>query len=267
MTVATGIAKVNGTQLYYEIAGKGSPLVLIHGFLLDTRMWDDQFAPFEQHYRVIRYDARGFGKSALPTEEAYSPADDLKALLDYLSITQAHIVGLSMGGGIGMDFAITYPEMTRTLSVADPLPNGYMSPELGQSLTPIVERASTAGGNAANELLLDHIIFAPAREHLEVSARLKQMLIENPGWHWVNDDPNRVLEPPVMSRLHEIAVPTLIIHGERDMATFHEITTIMQQTVPNAQMVILPGVGHMSNMEAPELFNAAVLSFLQSKAD
>jgi len=165
MMVESGTAKVNGTQLYYEVAGQGPPLVLMHGFLLDTRMWDDQFATFAQQYRVLRYDARGFGKSALPTEELYLHADDLKALLKYLELPQAHLVGLSMGGGIATDFAILYPELVRTLTVADPLPNGYSSPELDQSLMPVVERALSAGGKAANELLLDHVIFAPAREH------------------------------------------------------------------------------------------------------
>jgi len=92
------------------------------------------------------------------------------------------------------------------------------------------------------------------------------MLTENSGWHWVNEAPNRVLEPPPLARLHEIVAPTLILHGARDMATFREITLLMQQNVPNAQLVVLPGVGHMSNMEAPALFNAAVLNFLQSKA-
>lgn len=267
MRVETGIAKVNDTQLYYEVAGHGPSLVLLHGFLLDTRMWDDQFATFAQHYRVVRYDVRGFGRSALPTEEVYAHTDDLKALLDYLGIAQAHIVGLSMGGEIAINFALTYPEMTTTLIVADPLLDGHSSPELDQSMLPIIERASTAGGKAANALLLDHVIFAPAREHPKVSARLAQMLTENSGWQWVNDGSPRPIEPPAVSRLHTITAPTLVIHGERDMATFREITNILRAKVHQARMVVVPGVGHMSNMEAPTLFNTAVLSFLQRETE
>ena len=78
----TGFAEVNGTRLYYEIAGSGHPLVLIHGSTLDTRMWDDQFEPFVQHYTVVRYDVRGFGQSALPTGEPHARPDDLKTLLE-----------------------------------------------------------------------------------------------------------------------------------------------------------------------------------------
>ncbi|MEZ4866435.1 MAG: alpha/beta hydrolase [Caldilineaceae bacterium] len=267
MYVETRIAKVNGTQLYYEVAGNGPTLVLIHGFLLDHRMWDDQFEIFVQKYRVVRYDCRGFGNSTLPTEEAYSHADDLQALLLHLGITQAHIVGLSMGGEIAINFALTYPEMTTTLTASDPLLDGYVAAELNQTIAPVVERAMIAGGRAANALLLDHVIFAPANEQPTVRARLEEMLTENPGWHWVNEDPLRNMDPPAVTRLQEIAVPTLVILGERDMADFHTITAILQQNVIQARLVTLPGVGHMSNMEAPILFNSTVLSFLQQYTD
>lgn len=100
MQTQSGFAEVNGTRLYYEIAGSGRPLVLIHGMTLDTRMWDDQFEPLAAQYQVVRYDARGFGKSAVPTGESYAHTDDLKALLEYLDIAHAFILGLSMGGGM-----------------------------------------------------------------------------------------------------------------------------------------------------------------------
>src|SRR3712207_1103532 len=106
MGVESGFAAVNGTRLYYEVAGEGTPVALIHGFTLDTRMWDDQFLPLAAHYRVVRYDARGFGRSDLPTGEPYSPHDDLRALLEHLGLGPAAITGLSMGGGIAADFAI-----------------------------------------------------------------------------------------------------------------------------------------------------------------
>ena len=92
------IAEVNGTRLYYEMSGSGDPIVLIHGFTFDVRMWDDQVQAFSQQYQVIRYDVRGFGRSALPTEQAYARVDDLKALLDHLGIAGAYLLGLSMGG-------------------------------------------------------------------------------------------------------------------------------------------------------------------------
>ena len=90
-----GFAEVNGTRLYYERADAGDPIVLIHGLAVDSRYWQAQFEALAQHYRVVRYDLRGFGKSALPTAEPYTHADDLKALLDDLGIERAHILGNS----------------------------------------------------------------------------------------------------------------------------------------------------------------------------
>ena len=91
MSVESGFAAVNSTRLYYELAGSGTPVALIHGFTLDTRMWDDQFQPLAEHYRVLRYDARGFGRSDLPTDEPFSPHDDLRALLEHGEVsTRGH---------------------------------------------------------------------------------------------------------------------------------------------------------------------------------
>lgn len=92
-----GYADVNKTRLYYEIVGSGETLILLHAFGMDTRQWDDQFELFSQHYRVIRFDLRGFGKSAVPTQVPYTHMEDLKALLDYLEINKAHILGHCYG--------------------------------------------------------------------------------------------------------------------------------------------------------------------------
>ena len=84
MDTQQGFAEVNGTRLYFEVTGTGRPIVLIHGFSLNLRMWDDQIEALSENYRVIRYDVRGFGKSAVPTDRNYSHADDLMALLEHL---------------------------------------------------------------------------------------------------------------------------------------------------------------------------------------
>lgn len=98
MDVESGLIRADDANLYYEATGAGDVVVLIHGFTLDTRMWDDQFLPFAERFRVIRYDLRGFGRSDTPTDKPYSHARDLKALFDQLEIEQAHLVGLSKGG-------------------------------------------------------------------------------------------------------------------------------------------------------------------------
>ena len=112
-------ATINGTRLYFEIAGSGQPLVLLHGFTLDTRMWDDQFEPLTREFQVIRYDMRGFGQSGPPASERYAHADDLRDLLDHLRVDKAHLVGLSKGGAIALDFTLAYPRRVNKLVLID----------------------------------------------------------------------------------------------------------------------------------------------------
>jgi 3-oxoadipate enol-lactonase len=113
----TGFAEVNGTRLYYEVAGTGHPLTLIHGGLVNRRLWDDQFNVFAQHYRVVRFDMRGFGDSGLIRAEGenFSLEKDLHDLLQFLGIEKTYILGLSMGGASAIDFTLRYPEMVDAL--------------------------------------------------------------------------------------------------------------------------------------------------------
>src|SRR5512147_367629 len=101
-------------DLYYEIAGEGHPLVLIHGGLVNSGLWDDQFEVFARQYRTLRYDVRGFGKSLAPTAY-FSNHGDLRDLLDFLGFRRACVLGLSMGGSIAIDFTLTYPDRAAAL--------------------------------------------------------------------------------------------------------------------------------------------------------
>jgi pimeloyl-ACP methyl ester carboxylesterase len=100
----SGIIDANGARLYFETAGYGEALVFIHGLGLDARMWDLQFEVFAQRFLVIRYDLRGFGRSSVPTAEGYSHAEDLHALLRFLRVQQAHILGLSFAERHAVNF-------------------------------------------------------------------------------------------------------------------------------------------------------------------
>ena len=263
MQTQTGFAEVNGTRLYYEVAGSGRPLILIHGMTLDTRMWDDQFETLAEHCQVVRYDARGFGKSAVPTGESYAHTDDLKALLEYLGIAHAFILGLSMGGGIAIDFALAHPEATDALIPVDSRLTGWqMDAEFAAYLSAVRSRAQEAGIQAARDVWTYSAMFDPALEKPDVRARLVQMVSDYSGWHWVNDNPLRTPMPPAAQRLDSIRVPTLILIGERDVPDCLAIADALHQQIPKARKVLLPQVGHMSNMEAPERFNALLLDFL-----
>jgi pimeloyl-ACP methyl ester carboxylesterase len=234
---------------------------------LDTRMWDDQFEPLAHQYRVVRYDARGFGKSALPTAgKPYAHTDDLKALLKHLDIARAFILGLSMGGGIAIDFAVAHPEATEALIAVDSRLNGWQpDSEFAAYLSAVRTRAKEAGIQAARDVWTYSEMFNPALENPTVASRLIQMIADYSGWHWVNDNPLRIPDPPAAQRLNTIRVPTLIVIGEQDVPDCLAIADTLHQGIPNSRKVMMARVGHMSNMEAPEQFNALVLDFLAAQ--
>ena len=262
-TVFGNFADVNGTRLFYEIAGAGPPLALIHGFGLDTRMWNDQYAALARRYRVLRYDARGFGRSAVPGAEPYAHEEDLRALLEYLGIGHTALIGFSLGGGIAISFALAYPAAVDALIVASSLlPGRRLSAELAGSFGAIWSAGRALGVAAARERWLQHPLFGPILEQPEPGARFTQIVAEYSGWEWVHKDPQIRPDPPPAERLGEIRAPTLAIIGERDLPDFHAIAGMIEGAVAGARRVVLAGVGHMVNMEAPERFNALALDFL-----
>lgn len=260
-----GFAEVNGTRLYYEVAGSGEPVVLVHAFTLDTRMWDDQFEVLARDFRVIRYDARGFGKSAAPNPgEPYSNVADLAALLDHLDARRAHVVGLSMGGRFALDYAVTDPDGLRSLVVIDGVIGGWQwSREWITAYAPIVEAGRRRDIAQAKSLWLGLSLFAPARAQAPVGARLKQMVDDYSGWHFVNQNPERAVSPPAVGRLGTIRAPTLVVVGELDLPDFQRMSERLEREIPGARRATIPGAGHFANMEAPEGVTRALREFLR----
>jgi pimeloyl-ACP methyl ester carboxylesterase len=267
MPESKGFAKVNGTRLYYEVAGTGSPLVLIHGFACDTTYWDDQFEVFAQYFKVIRYDMRGFGQSDNPTEQTYSHFDDLKALLDDLGIARAHIVGWSAGCRMALNFALAYPDMTHSLVLFGGTPSGFEWPQEVREKAQKVfvaayEAAQTSGVEAANEVFLQVPPLKVTLQNPEAAPRITNIIMNYPGWHWFHDDPEVELDPPALERLEQVKAPTCIIVGEKDHAGALIGAKLMKERIPNAQLFVIPDTGHAVNMEAPQQFNEIVLRFL-----
>lgn len=260
MQIDKGFADVNGTRLYYEVAGSGHPLVLMYGFSLDTRMWDGQFEVFAQQYRVLRYDARGFGQSALPTKANENHSDDLRALMNDLGLDSAHLVGLSMGGRNAINFALDYPDATDTLLLADAGVEGFPRTEASPTVA-TMSHAKRYGLDSAKAFWLRHALFAPAHENQSVASQLRQMVEDYSGWHWLNATSLDASGLPAVKRLHMIEVPTLVIVGERDLPDYHDMAETMATQIPDAKKIVIPKVGHLSNMEASESFNELVLEF------
>jgi pimeloyl-ACP methyl ester carboxylesterase len=240
-------------------------VLFIHGFGLDSRIWDYQFETFAAHYRAIRCDLRGFGRSEPPTAEPYDHADDLKALLTYLGEKQAFVVGSSMGGGLALNFALAYPETTRALVCADgSLWGREWSVEFYTAQAPLRAALQEGDVEAAKAFLLHDPILAPTLKNLDETrlGLMKQMTADYSGWHWTYPDPQTAPEPPAAQRLDEIGAPALIIVGDQDFGDFQEVANILCQGLPRSRRLVITGCGHLPNLEAPDEFNHEVLAFL-----
>ncbi|MBC7788355.1 MAG: alpha/beta hydrolase [Anaerolineae bacterium] len=266
-SVSQGIAAVNGTTLWYEAAGQGAPVVLLHGGNLDHRMWDDQFARFAQSHRVVRYDARGFGRSGR-ADKPFAAHEDLFALLHHLGISRASLVGLSLGGRIAVDFTLAHPEMVDRLVLAGPGLSGWAwAPDSPDTLWNQDARGALARHDTVGVALawLRSDYMRPAMEQPALAARLRTLAAENVGsWKdaFRHGDVESVVVPPAVSRLATLRASTLVIVGSRDVPDIQRIVDTLVATVPAARKLVVHGAGHMVNMEQPARFTAEVLAFL-----
>lgn len=259
----TGTAEVNGTTLYYEVQGTGEPLVLLQGANFDLRMWDEQFKLLADHYRVIRYDVRGFGRSGPRDTAPYQAHKDLRALLDHLDVERAHMVGLSLGGRIALDFALESPDRVRSLVLAGPGLSGFeWDRNSFDWATPIVEAAQRGDSVHAAEIWLKSPYMAPAMENPLLADRLRALATEN-ARVWVHADSEVPLDPSAVNRLGSIRAPTLVLLGGRDVPDIRRIAALLREHIPHVEYVEFAGIGHVINLEASERFNQVVLEFLR----
>lgn len=259
----TGFVEVDGTPLYYEQAGHGSDVVLVHGSMLDRRMWDDQFVSLAEHYRVLRYDLRCYGRSPCGDAE-FAHRDDLAELLERLGVEHAFVVALSMGTAVAVDFALTYPERALALVLVPGGLSGYRMPnEYMSGRQPFHDAARARQFGRAMKLFLD---FEPMRTAASVPAlrkRLEEMVGEH-TWplHQEGVPRPRPLTPPAAGRLNEIAVPTLVVTGALDMPAIRQQGEFIHAGIRGSESVVVAGAGHMVNMERPQEFDRAVRHFL-----
>lgn len=250
-----GELSFNEGTLYYEVLGSGEPIVFIHGFTLDHRVWEPQREYFSREYKVITYDTRGFGKSSVPVN-AYTHHEDLAALLDELKAGAAHIVGHSMGGRIAANFTLDYPAKVLTLTLLDSALDGYES-EVNWTV-----RSGRDGVSKAKENWLNHEVFEFTKRDKKTTDSLKKIVGDYSGWHWFNGDPQRPSEPPAIDRLSEISVPTLIVVGEEDLQYFHNIAAAINERVEGSVVRVVKSAGHMVNLEQHEEVNKLVKSHI-----
>lgn len=262
-------AQVNNAKLHYDIQGEGEPLVLIHAGIVHMDMWDEQMAAFAQNYRVIRYDVRGWGQSKCPPG-TYSDYGDLRELLQQLGIEQAHILGISNGGRIAIDFTLAYPQMVKSLILVAPDLGGYSDDEdedTAQKEEAIAAAYKSGDKAHAAELTAQLWVDGVGRTPQQVDPQVRQQALEMIlHTYELPDDEGKKerLAPPATGRLAEIRVPTLIIIGDRDLPVMASIVGFLEAEIAGAQKVVMTSVAHFPNMENPQRFNQIVLDFLGS---
>jgi pimeloyl-ACP methyl ester carboxylesterase len=266
----TGYLELGDGKLYYEVAGEGETLVLGHAGFLDSRMWDPQWDAFTARYRVIRYDMRGYGKSD-PASGPRNRRRDLAHLLDHLGVTRAALLGCSMGGQIMLDYALEHPEVVSALIMVTSAPSGFQMkgtppPELLEMI------AATQQGDTArtSELQLRLWIDGPYRQPEQVNpdvrrhaAEMNGIPVERNTWLLADTQPFEPLDPPAISRLDTIDIPTLVMSGALDHPETVRTAGVLADSIKGAQQHTFAHSAHVPNMEEPEEFTQTVLNFLE----
>lgn len=245
--------------LAYERAGKGPAIVFIHGAFLDRRMWNREFDALRARATVVRYDQRGHGESALPTEP-FSHVDDLLSLLDELKIGRATLVGLSSGAQIALDTALAAPARVERLVLAGPSIGGYVPKEPPPFAADLMAAMKAGDFAKAMEVMLATPIYAapPASAPL-----VRSMVLGNEKLLKV--DPRILKRPdvPAVKRLEEVKVPTLVLVGEQDTAAIRDQADILAARIGGARVVRIKAGGHLLNLTSPDEFARHVNEFLR----
>lgn len=255
------VAEVNDQRITYTDSGGDGPAVLFsHGFLMDHTMFDDQVEALRDDYRCIAWDERGFGDTPVTAPFTYwDSADDAVALLDHLGIDQAVFVGMSQGGFLSMRAALAHPDRVRGLVLIDT--------QAGQEDPAVAE---------GYEALLTHWL---GDEPLgDVGQYVAGLILGRPElaaewipkWEVRRPDFSRhvadclLQRDDITDRLGEISAPALVIHGDADEAIGVELGAVLADAIPTAEMIVVPGGSHATNMTHPDETNAAIRRFLAS---
>jgi pimeloyl-ACP methyl ester carboxylesterase len=262
----SGSVDVDGGRLWCEVAGDGPAVVLIHPGLWDARVWDGQFDAFAERYRVVRYDLRGYGRSSrLEPGVSYSNVRDLAAVLDATGVRRGALVGNSMGGGVAIDFALTHPERVSALVLVASAVGGLQDTDEDeawwQERWPPLEDAIERGDlQEARRLQMD--FWAPLGIDDPNGRRIFDIAIDNAHELAMDESLAEQLDPPALGRLHEIAVPTLILPADHDPPFMLRSSAALAAGIPGARVVQIADVDHVVPLRSPEAFKDAVLAFL-----
>ena len=266
------MAPVNGVKLYYEITGNGYPLLFCHEFAGDYRSWEPQVRYFSRRYQVITYNARGYPPSDVPEDmRLYSQkqaVEDIVGLMQHLQLTQAHLVGLSMGGYAVLHFGLTHPLMARSLVIGG-CGYGSVAGER-EKFQRDVERTAQQIASDGMRAMATIYSRGPTRVQFadkdprgweEFTTQLAEHSAIGSALTFRGIQAQRPSVYTLEAQMQQLQVPTLIITGDEDEPCL-EPALFMKRTIPTAGLVVLPKSGHTINLEEPEAFNRALEHFL-----
>jgi pimeloyl-ACP methyl ester carboxylesterase len=255
---------VRDTRLAVHTAGSGQPLLLLHGFPLDHGMWARQ-EPLAEQLRLIVPDQRGFGGSTGPGPESIEQlADDAVALLDALHVAGPAVVcGLSMGGYVAQHVAARHPDRVAALILVDTRLEAD-TPEVRAGRVDLAAKVGRLGQGLVADAMIPRLLAASpearaAAGRSEIEAELRQMIVSQPvatiqaALAALGD------RPDMTDAMRGLRAPALLVVGEEDALTPPECMEQAEQVIPDARLLIVPRAGHMTPLESPGVFNAAVL--------
>ena len=258
--------KLANVDIHYDVYGSGEPLVLIPGFTAGAWIWFKQIAQLATKFRVITFDPRGIGRSSFASEPLTMRllADDTAALLHDLGIEQAHILGVSFGGFVAQEFALAYPEATRTLSLCCTSFGGpnHVSPSI-DILTAVLSRNGFNSEERIRRILLP--AFSPdfVRSHPGEVDEVIKLRLANPV---VEEAFNAQLKAGIgfdaESRVGGIKAPTLVLSGEADAIVPVQNSRNLAEQIPGARLRLVAGGSHLFFIEQADEFNRIVTEFL-----
>ncbi len=259
--------------IYYEECGKGVPMVLLHGHSLDCRMWDEQWKPFSEHFRVVRMDFRGYGRSSGQREDMqFCHADDVITLMDSLHIQKAHVVGLSMGAFVAGDLLAMYPERLLSCTMASggirqsKGPSEPMDSMESAKRDKEIAALEAKGVDKMKEEWTEQLMSTGGSMRERMRKPLTQMIKDWTAWQPLHKEVRLFYGKEAWARLRErgvIDVPTLFIRGEHELKD-KRFSPREAEYLQNSRIVIIPDCGHMLNMERPDEFNRSIFDFISS---
>jgi pimeloyl-ACP methyl ester carboxylesterase len=260
------VLRANGLEIAYERAGEGPPLVLLHGAAGDSRLWAPQLTGLADEFTVVAWDEPGAGRSSdVPSAFALPDyAHALATLIDALGLGPVHVAGLSWGGTLALELYHRRPDLVATLVLADTYAGWKGSlPEEELRSRVLGARAMLAVPDEEFDPTLPGLF---AGEPPAAFAALLDEVAADVRPHTLRIQLSVMADTDQRELLSRVAVPTLLVWGELDARSPLDIARQFEDAIPDTELVVLPGSGHVSNLERPDEFNEAVRAFCRAHA-